>query len=577
MPQIGIRSSVLSSPVISGSSLRADTIAYRDRVVADGGEVVDLNYVNTWYATLEAQGLDTETGFIGGPNMGVKKSGGSIETFYNLIDAANDATQGTGTNQGTDGTDVNAGARVSVGDGADDHYDLASSFTISAGDGLIMWWQIVNKPVAGYWAGTTSSSQHGVRVIDTEIRIRATGTYSVFSIPTTDRPEVDTMRCTSIVRHTTDQDSGYLQGVKVGSDATNAGGFLVDALFDGVSAHFDSSIATMVLLQSTVTTTQREALEAVGNTKNLLPNLFKQSGEFCIVTIPDIQKDIELGSGVNTQAQVDWIKDNATAQNIKAVVFIGDQVQDGGDSAQQQRAKGVIDTILPTIPTLWVYGNHDDDNESLGGDPPGRYSTEFNAEFGTTELSTQSWWNGGFEDAFSSAAYYLFSEGGTDYIVVTLPFGPSQDEIDWVNTLIGTTYSSRTAFLFTHSYLDDAGEVSGTGGNDADIYDLGADVHVGTQIKAEVSDLRSNLRIIYNGHHQAATLYGSHRQSFVVSSENQHAIYQNFQNKTNNGDGFFMLTYINPSTNTARCVTYSPKTLSFKPDSEWPHKFGLEL
>jgi len=573
MPNIGIglKTNLINS---SGSSLRADTIAYKTRVEADGGEVVDINYVNNWYAALEAQSLDSETGFIGGPNMGVKKSGGAIETFYNLIDASNDATQSGGTEQATDGTDVNAGARVATGDGANDHYDFTTQIDIVAGDGLIMWWQLVDAGgVGGYWAGTTGSSSNGARLINSQASIRASSTFSTFSIPSADRPTVPVMRCTSIVRASTDQDTCFIQGVQISTAQTNANTFQCPNLFDGVNAHFSSSMGTMVLLESTVNSTQREALEAVGNAKNILPNNFLQSGEFCIVVVPDIQSDIDAG-GAKSQLQANWIRDNATSQNIELVVYLGDQANDGTQTSEHELARDIIDTFLATVPTLWVFGNHDEDDNASSGST--RDTTNFDAEFPTTALSTQSWWDGGFEGSFSSAAYFLFSVSGTDYIAVTLPFGPTQDEIDWINTLIGTTYSSRIAILFTHSYIDEDGAMSGTGGNDADQYSLGADIHVGTEIKSEVSDLRSNLRLIFNGHHVGAN--GTHRFITTVSGENQNAVYANYQDQANDGDGYLLLVYINPTTETARVLSYSPSLDSFKDIStEYEHKFGLEL
>lgn len=146
--------------------------------------------------------------------------------------------------------------------------------------------------------------------------------------------------------------------------------------------------------------------------------------------------------------------------------------------------------------------------------------------------------------------------------------------MDWANTIIGTTYSARKALLFTHSYIDEDGDISTTGGNDADQYALGTDIHVGSQIKSEISDLRSNLQIIANGHHVGGR--GTARNSTTVSGNDQHAIYQNYQDQSGDGDGYLGLLYIKPGTS-ARLVVYSPSLGQFKPDSEWDHKFGLEL
>ena len=334
----------------------------------------------------------------------------------------------------------------------------------------------------------------------------------------------------------------------------------------------DSPLSTMCIFDTPLTTTQREALEAVGNAKNLLPNNFLQDDEFLVVIVPDIQSDIDAG-GSKSQDQADWILANRITENIQLVGYLGDQANDGSDPLEHALAGSIIDTFLDDVPTLLSMGNHDFDDNASGGSA--RDTDNFVAEFPTTLFTGKTWWNGGFEDTLSAAAYYLFSHGGTDFIGVSLPFGPTQDEIDWINTLLGTTYPTRKAILFTHSYIDEDGAMSGTSGNDADIYGLGADVHVGTQIKSEVSDLRSNLQFIFNGHHIGGN--GTARLSQDVSGEDQHAIYSNFQDQANDGDGYMGLLYINPVAGTARYLVYSPTLDQFKPDSEWEHKFVVNI
>ncbi len=558
--------------IVESEAFRADTLAYQTRVETDGGEVVDMDYVNNWFQTIEDQGLGAATGFIGGPNMGVKKAGGIVEKLYNLIDVSNDASQNGSSGRPADTTDLNAGARVLLGDGVNDVFGLDTQITVNAGSGTFLWWQVVNPDEDGYWCGTTSSSQNGIRCLNTTIQMRAGGTFSSFSIPSGGQIKESVMRSICIIRDNTDNDRAWLQGVQIGGTVVNANNFSCPDLLDGVNVFHSAPLGTMCILQTGISDVQRQALEAIGNTKHLLPNSFKQTDEFLIAIVPDIQNDIAAG-GTRSQSQANWINTNRLTEDIQAVIYLGDQANDGSLIAEHNLAKTIIDTNLATIPHLWVYGNHDADDNAIGGSA--RDSDNFNSVFPTTELTTQSWWNGGFESTFSSAAFFLFSHSGTDYILVTLPFGPTQDEIDWINTLLGTTYPTRTAILFTHSYLDEKGDMSGPSDNDADIYGLGADVHVGTEIRSDVSDIRSNLRMIFNGHHVGGD--GTSWDQQDVSGETQTAVYCNYQDQANNGDGFMGLLYINPVTATARFLAYSPHTDEFKPDSEWAHKFAMNI
>ena len=238
----------VEASIVEAAAYRSDTLAYQTRVEADGGEVVDLNYVDAWYQALDDQGMSSVTGFLGGPNLGVKKSGGIVETLYNLIDATNDATQNGTAGRPADTTDINAGARVLLGDAVNDYFNLDSQIDLLAGDGSLMWWQIVDPDDDGYWAGTQGSSANGVRCLNTTVQMRASGTFSSFSIPSSYQIKNRVMRSVTIVRDNTDEDTAYVQGVQVGGTVTNANTFLIPNLMDGVNSIYGLTFINDVYL-----------------------------------------------------------------------------------------------------------------------------------------------------------------------------------------------------------------------------------------------------------------------------------------------------------------------------------------
>jgi hypothetical protein len=94
----------LVNKVYRGSSLlwerrEAETIAYRDRVIADGGELIDMDYVDACFKVLKTHNLLGSLLYYTSPSLGIKKDAtGYISKLYSLIDGT-DMIQTTGAYQ----------------------------------------------------------------------------------------------------------------------------------------------------------------------------------------------------------------------------------------------------------------------------------------------------------------------------------------------------------------------------------------------------------------------------------------------------------------------------------------------
>jgi hypothetical protein len=79
----------------------AETMTQMNRILADGGTIVDLDYMDLVISTMKAQGIYTAAKFIGDANIAVKKDAGTgaVSILYDISGNNNDAVQAVGANQ----------------------------------------------------------------------------------------------------------------------------------------------------------------------------------------------------------------------------------------------------------------------------------------------------------------------------------------------------------------------------------------------------------------------------------------------------------------------------------------------
>lgn len=87
-------------PSAAGPTYEAETIAYRDRVLADGGEVIDLDYVDSVYKKLKELSLLASLKHWSSARAGVRKdSANYVSKLYSGDSLSKDITQTTGAKQ----------------------------------------------------------------------------------------------------------------------------------------------------------------------------------------------------------------------------------------------------------------------------------------------------------------------------------------------------------------------------------------------------------------------------------------------------------------------------------------------
>ncbi|WP_370614367.1 lamin tail domain-containing protein [Mumia qirimensis] len=195
-----------------------------------------------------------------------------------------------------------------------------------------------------------------------------------------------------------------------------------------------------------------------------------------------------------------WVIQNAQARKIGYSTNGGDIIENWiGGNADPVRAdkefafaKQVHQLLNDAdIPNGVLPGNHD----NLWG----RNNDRFNEFLGSDMYEDESWFGASWKKGDNSAHYDFFEANGIDFVALSLPYRPSQEQIDWARE-VAAAYPSRNVVLITHSYLDTEKNIE----NRDDRYTAR-----GEDIWRDLVAPSDNVFLVLGGHyHGVATKYG---------------------------------------------------------------------
>ena len=171
------------------------------------------------------------------------------------------------------------------------------------------------------------------------------------------------------------------------------------------------------------------------------------SGSWTIVLLPDVQYYSRIYPGLYS-LQTSWIVKNKQKQNIQYVLTLGD-ITDGNTPLEWEQARDAMSNLDSHVPYAMVMGNHD-----FSGCRPGSTDrdTPMNKYFPLSLFKDQPTFGGVMKANRLENAYYLFSAGGSDWIVVALEWAPRDETVAWANSVLDK-YPQRKAILVTHAYM----------------------------------------------------------------------------------------------------------------------------
>lgn len=192
-----------------------------------------------------------------------------------------------------------------------------------------------------------------------------------------------------------------------------------------------------------------------------------------------IEKDTARERKVWRQAYTrttEWIAANADLRKIAFVAHTGDVIEDwhnvGSDEAHardefrfaagaQRKIEdaGIVNAVIP--------GNHDNLYGTDTG-PGALFNDYFGPERFAAQAASAAWqeqqatyqpWRAGD----NSNSYVLFTRGNLDFVVVSLGFGVTPDEVAWADGVL-KQFGDRNAIVLTHAYQAPGVNTDGRGG-----------------------------------------------------------------------------------------------------------------
>lgn len=166
------------------------------------------------------------------------------------------------------------------------------------------------------------------------------------------------------------------------------------------------------------------------------------------VVLPDTQTYLEQCPEV-FDSQVDWLV--ANRKKIDAVFQVGDLTQDNSPVEWAYMQKAFSRIGRAGIPYSIVWGNHDI------GSKPGKFSdvhntTMANRYFPLSTYKQNKYWGGSADRKTLDNYYISFQSGGIDWLVLNLEFGPSDETLQWADSVVNEN-QNKHVILNTHAYL----------------------------------------------------------------------------------------------------------------------------
>lgn len=150
--------------------------------------------------------------------------------------------------------------------------------------------------------------------------------------------------------------------------------------------------------------------------------------------------------------QTRWLADHARELNLRFVAHLGDVTSHNNDDewANSRAAMAALDGRVPYGIEL---GNHD-----YGVDGRSESRTTLASRYFTTDALRGAPHTGGLMEPDSiENSYYLFSAGGTRWIVLCLEYAPRTWAVAWANRVLAE-HGDRRAIVVTHAYLHNSGQ-----------------------------------------------------------------------------------------------------------------------
>jgi len=264
-----------------------------------------------------------------------------------------------------------------------------------------------------------------------------------------------------------------------------------------------------------------------------------------MIVIPDIQY-VTLGYPEILTTTTEWIAAEKDGLDLAFVLQEGD-ITHNDTQAEWDAADEGFAVLDGQVPYVLCVGNHDMDDE---GDTSG-----FRATFPVSRFDGEPWFGGTREPDAMDNAYFTFDVGGVPWLVISLTYNPSEDELAWADG-VAADYPGHRGILLTHAYLGPSGERT----------------FLGERLWNGMVRHHASMTFVFNGHYvdgEAAYLASEGDYGNTV-----HQLFANYQDRPFGGAGLVRILSMDPAAGEVTVQTYSPWLDFYEEDEE--HAFVIE-
>jgi hypothetical protein len=259
---------------------------------------------------------------------------------------------------------------------------------------------------------------------------------------------------------------------------------------------------------------------------------------FAIVVLPDTQYAVQNWPEV-FYAQTQWIADNAAARNIRYVIHVGD-IQEMPRATRPDFPRTVtgMSKLDGHVPYVIAIGNHDLDAWVNGWDgiATDRSADLWNSYYPRSKFAGWPTFGGTYPSTINDNSFHRFRAGGTDWLILTLKFDPTDDELAWGQEIVAAN-PNRQVIINTHDFMNGVTRSA-----------------AGDRIWAALKTY-ANVSFILNGHFVNA----GHRDDAGDAGNIVHQIMADYQSSTSRDpNSYLRVMELDPNEGTVAVETYSP-------------------
>ncbi len=276
--------------------------------------------------------------------------------------------------------------------------------------------------------------------------------------------------------------------------------------------------------------------------------------DFTVILFPDTQVEVECYPAI-WEAMTQWCVNNKTVNNIQAVIGLGDVTNTYADAEFTEAVAGWNNIKNSGIPYVPLIGNHDYAQTMIST----RDTTKWNANFGISYFTGQSWFGGALNN-YTENYYVKLDIGNSKYLILCLEVFPRPATVDWADDILKANLD-RQVIVATHSYLNNDGSRSLPTDKYSTVTYLGNGTgtlgYSGSQLWDNLIKQYSNILLVVCGHYICSPT-SAYSKGRGVNGNLVHQLFCDHQCDANGGNGYLMILKFRPALKKIEVTTYSP-------------------